>query len=105
MNVDNHRRLRAVMAFVVVAIALAGCGSISKELEQIPEQDAVVVAGVKAALVRESQVDAAAIRINIVDGQLVLEGYVESAEVSQRTADVASQNANGRDVINRLEVR
>ena len=104
MNVDYYRRLRAVMAFVVVAIALAGCGSMSKELEQIPEQDAVVVAGVKAALVREPQVDAAAIRINIVDGQLVLEGYVESAEESQRTADVASQNANGRDVINRLEV-
>lgn len=105
MNVDYYRRLRAVMAFVVVAIALAGCGSMSKELEQIPEQDAVVVAGVKAALVREPQVDAAAIRINIVDGQLVLEGYVESAEESQRTADVASQNANGLDVINRLDVR
>ncbi len=104
-RVNFHHRIRAALAVFCMAVALAGCGSALKELEQMPEQDAVVVAGVKAALVREPQVDAAAIRINIVNGQLVLEGYVESAEESQRTADVASQNADGLYVINRLEVR
>ncbi len=88
-----------------MAAALAGCGTVLKELEQIPEPEAVVVSGVKAALVREPQVDAAAIRINIVAGQLVLEGYVDSDEESQRSADIARRNSEGLDVLNRLEVR
>lgn len=105
MNVEDFRRIRVALAIVFVAAALAACGSALKELEQMPEQDAIAVAGVKAALVRELQVDAAAIQITIVDGQLVLEGYVDSAEESQLTADIAGQNANGLDVLNHLEVR
>ena len=105
MSVEYCRRCRAAMAVCVVAAVLAGCGTGLKELEQTPEQDAVVIAGVKAALVRDPQVDAAAIQISIVDGQLVLDGYVDSAEQSQRSADTARQNATGMTILNRLEVR
>lgn len=87
-----------------MAAFLVGCGTVLKELEQTPERDAVVIAGVKAALVSDPQVDAAAVRVSIDDGQLVLEGYVDSAEQSRRTADVAGRNANGLAVLNRLQV-
>lgn len=104
MSVDYCRRIRAALALSCVTVALAGCGTVLKELEQIPEQDAAVIAGVKAALVRDPKVEAAAIRIIVVDGQLVLEGYVDSAEESRRSADIARQNVRGLGVLNHLEV-
>ena len=105
MSVENSRRIRAAMAVCCVVAVLAGCGNGLKELEQTPRQDAVVIAGVKAALVRDPQLDAAAIQVSIVDGQLVLEGYVDSPGQSEASAETARQNATGMTVLNRLEVR
>lgn len=87
------------------SLSLAGCVGNLQQLEQTPRQRATVVAGVKAALISEPQVDAAAIQVNVIDKQLILQGYVASDKESRRASDIASQNADGLTVINRLEVR
>ena len=107
---------RDVRALVALAAALAlgsGCtarslersgGERSLELEPVTAERANVTIEVKAALMRESDVDAAAIQVSLDGERVVLEGFVASEEEAERATTLAREAAPGREIVSELTV-
>lgn len=82
-----------------------GADADALELEPVSAERARVTVGIKAALLSAPDVDAAAIGVRL-DGEAVrLEGFVDSEVEHERALAVARQAAQGREVVDELEVR
>ena len=107
MTVSGTARPRALAGLLCLAVlSMTGCASLSdKDLEQVDRRDAVLTTEVKGALIGSSDVSAAAIRVELEAGTLVLSGFVASEQELEAAQRVAERAAPGQPIDNRLEVR
>jgi len=86
---------------------LAGCGSSTiEQLEPISEERATIVLRIKAQLIEADDVDAAAIRVNQEDDNvIVLSGFVTSKSEALAAEAIAQDSEPTSTIINRLTVR
>lgn len=90
---------------LVLALSLFGCGSMTRELEQVEPEVAALEISVKSILIASESVDSAAILVELVDKKIVLSGFVDSEAESTEAARLATTAAEGAVVDNQLEVR
>lgn len=102
---DRVRRLSAVVILLSCTGILASCSFIEQKLGRSDPQDGVTARSVKASLLESTAVDAAPIRVRVADGEVTLEGFVESEAESQAAEEIVRQNYPDLELINSLQVR
>ena len=105
--------LRPPLAAFAVLVLVAGCaapelersgGERESALEPVSAERARVTIEVKAALLREPDIDAAAIQVSLYGDAVVLEGFAADEAEADRAAALAREAAPGREVISELTV-
>ena len=106
-------RLAVLVAIGCVQLFGAGCaarslersgGERELELEPVSAERARVTIEVKAALLREPEIDSAAIQVGLDGERVVLEGFVASEQEAERAVALAREAAPEREIVNELAV-
>lgn len=101
----NHMLIAAVTAAASLT-ALPGC-AVSRDQSTVGEyiDDATITTKVKAKFVEDKTVDASAISVETLNGEVILSGFAKSSAEKSRAQEIASQVKGVRSVKNSLEVR
>ncbi len=101
-----NRMLIAAVAAAASLTALPGC-AVSREQSTVGEyiDDATITAKVKARFVEDKSVDASAISVETLSGEVILSGFAKSSAEKTRAQELAQQVKGVRAVKNSLEVR
>ncbi len=86
--------------------ALPGC-AVSRDQSTVGEyiDDATITTKVKAKFVEDKTVDASAISVETLNGEVILSGFAKSSAEKARAQEIARQVKGVRSVKNALEVR
>lgn len=90
---------------VLAAFWLGGCANVGKQLDPEPPADALLATRIKAALVEDESIDAAAIQVESERGQVTLRGFVETGEQRQRVETLAGAQDGAGTVRNEIVVK
>jgi len=98
--------LVAATAAAASLTVLPGC-AVTRDQSTVGEyiDDATVTTKVKAKFVEDKSVDATAISVETLNGEVMLSGFAKSAKEKIRAQELASQVKGVRSVKNALEVR
>lgn len=100
--------LSAMRAMALAALlSLAGCASwfTPPEIKEEPPEDAAVAMRVKAKLIGERDLDAAAIKVESNQGRVRLSGFVDSEQQRRRAGALAQAVAGVQGVDNAIEIK
>lgn len=89
---------------LIISLVLAGCASLNQEIIPEPKDDAIIATQIKAGLIDASELDAAAIQVEVDQGKIMLTGFVETDAQKQQAANIA-QNIAGSSIDNQLTVK
>ncbi|MEO5882202.1 MAG: BON domain-containing protein [Caldimonas sp.] len=101
--------LRTPLAAIVTAVALvitSGC-AVTRGQESVGAyvDDAAITTSVKARMIEDKNVDAAAIKVNTLNGEVMLSGFAKSS-VEKNTAESIAMKVKGvKAVNNQIAVR
>jgi hyperosmotically inducible periplasmic protein len=96
------------LSLLLVVMTLSGCAGLfsgREGVEEEPREDVVMAMKVKAALIENAQLSAAAIAVEASNHQIRLSGFVETESQRQLASDVANQVPGVTAVINDIEVK
>lgn len=98
---------RALAAALLLSLGAGGCGSLglTSDLALEPRTDAVIATNIKAKLIDDPSLDAAAIRVESDDGAVTLDGFVGSEQQRRDAEALAGAVAGVTGVVNRLTVK
>ena len=101
-----QRTLVAAMTAVVALVVMPGC-AVTRGQSTVGEyiDDATITAKVKAKFVEDKSVDASAISVETLGGEVILSGFAKSSAEKTRAQELAQQVKGVRTVKNSLEVR
>lgn len=95
-----------VAAMTSLALVATGCSVIrGQESASTYVDDATITAQVKANLIDSKQVDAGAVNVQTLHGEVALSGFAKSANERTQAAKIASEVKGVRAVHNNLVVR
>lgn len=87
-------------------IGLTACTALSPEaVDQPLRDDAIIATKVKAELIEDETLDAAAIRVVSEAGRVSLDGFVDSEAQKQRAGELAQSVDGVSGIDNRLTIR
>jgi osmotically-inducible protein OsmY len=104
MNVRTP--IAALITAVAAITVLPGC-AVSRDQQSVGAyvDDAAITAAVKARFVENKQVDAAAISVETLNGEVMLSGFAKSLD-EKVTAETIARNTKGvKTVKNQIAVR
>lgn len=101
-----HKGLGKYMVFVGMLVILAGCAatSTSSSTGQMLD-DSVITTKVKAAIFEEPTLKTLQISVETYKGEVLLSGFVDSAQNATKAAEVAGKVAGVASVKNHLVVK
>lgn len=101
----NQMLIAAVTAAASLT-ALPGC-AVTRDQSTVGEyiDDATITTKVKAKFVEDKAVDATAISVETLNGEVILSGFAKSSAERTRAQELAQQVKGVRAVKNSLEVR
>lgn len=101
----NHMLIAAITAAASLT-ALPGC-AVTRDQSTVGEyiDDATITTKVKAKFVEDKGVDASAISVETLNGEVVLSGFAKSSAEKARAQELAQKVKGVRSVKNSLEVR
>jgi hyperosmotically inducible periplasmic protein len=97
--------LRTVAVALVLAAAVAGCGSMTGKSAGTTVDDATISASVKSKLVADKAANLTRVDVDTNNGTVYLNGTVESAEQKSRAEQLAWQASGVKTVVNNLQVQ
>lgn len=98
-DMGGKRAMRVGWVGVVLAVVLAGCGSVAQDQSAREYvDDAVITAKVKARLAQESSVSAFAISVDTLNGVVILSGFVDSEAQREKAVAIARGVPGAREV-------
>jgi hyperosmotically inducible protein len=99
---------RALAIALLAGATLAGTGcSVMRGQETVGSyvDDAAITTAVKAKFVEDKTVDAAAIKVETLNGTVALSGFAKSSAERQQAENIARNTKGVREVRNNLTVR
>lgn len=93
---------------LLMVVALSGCASLfanGRDIEERPREDVVLAMKVKAALIENPELSAAAIEVEASNTRIHLSGFVETEAQRQLADNVASEISGVSAVMNDIEVK
>lgn len=103
----NQSRCTWIIAFLHIILGASGCGSIlsHEKVAQVPHKDVVLAMEIKAKLVEEPQISAAAIHVEATNGLVILSGFVETSSQRQLANSIAQQVPGVIRIDNQIQVK
>lgn len=96
---------RVIVPFLIAALLLCGCAGLTGTITPEPRDDAIIATKIKAALIDDPALDAAAIHVESDAGAVTLSGFVET-EAQRRLAETLARSVDGvKQVSNQIEVK
>lgn len=105
---DHPKACLRWLSFLLLVVTLSGCAGLFSSrggVEEKPREDVVMAMKVKAALIENPQLRAAAIEVEASHSRIRLSGFVETDSQRQLAGNVASQVDGVTAVINDIEVK
>ena len=99
------RPLTLSMLVIISQLTIGCAGFMTEEVAQEPRDDAVIATRIKAQLIESSELDAAAIRVESDQGQVTLDGFVETKSQKDRAEALAKQVTGVKQIVNKIEVK
>ncbi len=100
----NLTTMKTECRYLVLWLTLvSGCTSFGGS--GMAKQDTVEEIRLKAILLETEDLAGSAINITVDEGQVLLEGFVETATQRQRAAELVRENSSLDDVSNRITVK
>lgn len=101
-----NKMLVAALAAAASLTALPGC-AVTRDQSTVGEyiDDATITTKVKAKFVEDKTVDASAISVETLNGEVILSGFAKSSAEKTRAEQIAQQVKGVRSVKNSLQVR
>ncbi|NMT64811.1 BON domain-containing protein [Marinobacter orientalis] len=91
---------------LVAVVLLSGCADAPvNESARLEHQDSPQAVRIKALLLEEPGLAGAAIDVDIRNGRIVLEGFVETGDGRERAEAIAREHSPGSEVENRIIVK
>lgn len=102
----NHARTLAIAVLVGATLGATGCAVIRGQ-ETVGQyvDDATITTAIKARFVEDKTVDAAAIKVETLQGTVQLSGFAKSQAEKQMAENIARSTKGVRMVQNNLTVR
>ena len=102
----RHTLAAAVMAVATLAVVLPGC-AVSRGQSTVGEyiDDATLTTKVKAKFAEDKTVDATAINVETLNGEVMLSGFAKSADEKMAAEKLARSTRGVKSVKNSIEVR
>lgn len=99
--------LRRLVSLLLGALMLVGCAvpATDDDVTDKPDPNLVLEMKIKAALVAEPSLNAAAIEVTANNQAITLGGFVETQAQRQRAAEVARKVPGVREVISNITVK
>ncbi len=96
-----------IVAYLYIIFGATGCaGILSHEgVAQEPQEDVVLAMKIKARLVKEPQISAAAIHVEATSGLVTLSGFVETNSQHQLAHSIAQQVPGVIQIDNQIQVK
>lgn len=107
MNTTNHTlRILALATLTGVTLVSAGC-AVVRDQQTVGAyiDDAALTTEIKAKFVEDKTVDAAAIKVETLNGTVVLSGFAKSSAESKQAEAIARSIKGVRQVRNTLLIR
>lgn len=95
-------------ALLVICTTLSACTTIPPQQEPASRAgaEATLIAGrIKSALIEQAPTAAAAVDVDVREGVIHLRGFADSPAIRSRLEAAARKAAEGRQLINEIEVR
>lgn len=110
MNTSNktakYARALALAALAGITLAGTGCAVVrGQETAGAYVDDAAITTAVKSKFVADKTVDAAAIKVETLNGTVALSGFAKSSTEKSQAEYIARNTKGVRDVRNNLTVR
>jgi len=97
---------RECIGALLGASLLAGCaGTPVNESARLEHQDSPQAVRIKVLLLKELNLAASAIDVDVSGDNVILEGVVENADQRERAEAIARQQGAGSEVENRITVK
>jgi hypothetical protein len=105
-NLMNHRTPLAVTLLAAALLAFSGC-AVTRGQETVGAymDDATITATVKARFVENKSVDAGAIKVETLNGTILLSGFAQSVNERLTAEDIANKVVGAKKVRNEIAVR
>ena len=101
-----HKKSVTIALLLYAVIGLAACATLAPEgVEQPPRDDAIIATKIKAELIEDETLDAAAIRVVSDAGAVTLDGFVDNEEQKRRAETLAQAVDGVFSVDNQLKIR
>ncbi len=94
-----------LVSVLILGYSIIGCSLIASELNMNKSEDKGTALAAKMALVKAEEVDAAPLRIKVLDGVIVLSGFVETDEEKEAAEQVLREQFGEFTVSNEIRVR
>ncbi len=102
----NYTRAIAIALVAGATLVGTGCAVIrGQETAGAYVDDAAITTAVKAKFVEDKTVDAAAIKVETLNGEVALSGFAKSSAEKQQAENIARTTKGVRSVRNNLAVR
>ncbi|MBA2483390.1 MAG: BON domain-containing protein [Nitrosomonas sp.] len=92
---------------LLILMALTGCAGLlsSGTVKEEPREEVILAMKVKAALIEEPKLSAAAIHVEISNDVVILSGFVETESQRQLASTVSHQVPGVKKIDNKIEVK
>ncbi len=89
----NKSRYKWIVVYLYIILGASGCAGIlsHENVAQEPQEDIVLAMKIKARLVEEPQISAAAIHVEATNGLIILSGFVETNSQRQLANSITQQ--------------
>ncbi|MBL8497442.1 BON domain-containing protein [Nitrosomonas sp. JL21] len=99
----NHR---LIINFLIPVVFLVACSSSSPfRQKEESDPDSVLAMNIRAKLIENKNLNAAAIQVKATDGLIVLSGFVDNEQQRKLASTITQQNPDVKKVDNKIVVK
>ena len=99
---SNHR---SIIIPLILIFFLSGCCSFSFRQKEQPDPDSVLAMNIRAKLIENRNLNAAAIQVKATDGLIVLSGFVDNDQQRKLAQTITQQNPDVKRIENKIVVK
>lgn len=96
---------RLIVAILILVFFIVGCSSLSFRQQEQPDPDSILAMNIRARLIDNDNLNAAAIQVKASDGLIVLSGFVDNDQQRKLASTIAQQNPEVKRIDNKIVVK
>lgn len=96
---------RLIVAILILVFFIVGCSSLSFRQQEQPDPDSILAMNIRARLIENDNLNAAAIQVKASDGLIVLSGFVDNDQQRKLASTIAQQNPEVKRIDNKIVVK